>query len=193
MTTILIATNNPGKLAEFNALYHKYCAQPPKLISAQELGIAAPEETGASFAANALLKAKFYSQASGLPALADDSGLCVDALGGAPGIFSARYGGPDTLYANLLALGGGSLAGLDLSASFHAALCLYDPSGTYQQAAGEVQGKLVFPGRGKHGFGYDPIFSPYGSQLTFAEMTSAAKQEISHRNQAFKRLISAEL
>ena len=186
---LAIATHNPGKLVEIAELLRPYAVE---TVGAAALGLAEPEETGATFEANAELKAQAAARASGLPALADDSGLVVAALGGAPGIYSARWAGPKRDFAAAMARVERELAGKpDRRAMFVAVLALAWPDGHVQLFRGEVRGTLVFPPRGTHGFGYDPIFVPDGGKETFGEMAPAAKHAISHRARAFAKLIAA--
>jgi XTP/dITP diphosphohydrolase len=186
---LVIATHNRGKLAEMAALLAPYGID---AVSAGALGLPEPEETGASFEANAELKARAAAAASGLPAFADDSGLVVPALGGAPGIYSARWAGPERDFARAMAEVERRLAGsADRRAAFVAALALAWPDSQVELFRGEVRGTLVFPPRGGRGFGYDPIFVPEGGSETFGEMDPAAKHAISHRAVAFRRLASA--
>jgi XTP/dITP diphosphohydrolase len=186
---LIVATHNPGKLKEIGELLAPFGIA---VVGAQRLGLPEPEETGTSFEANAELKALAAAEASKLPALADDSGLVVLALGGAPGIYSARWAGPDKNFDRAMALVEERLAGApDRRAYFVAALALAWPDGHIETFRGEVHGSLVWPARGTKGFGYDPIFLPKGGDLTFGEMTPAAKHAISHRADAFKKLVAA--
>ncbi len=185
---LAIATHNPGKLVEMRDLLAPYGLA---TASAAELGVPEPEETGATFVANAALKAHVVSSASGLPALADDSGLVVPALGGAPGIYSARWAGPARDFSAAMARVERELLGKDRAASFVAALALAWPDGHVECFEGEVAGHLVFPPRGARGFGYDPIFVPAGFTETFGEMDQAAKHRMSHRAVAFRKLAAA--
>lgn len=163
-------------------------------MSAAALNLAEPDETGATFAANAELKAWAAAEASGLPALADDSGLEVAALGGAPGIYSARWAGPEkdfraamTRVWRDLEEGGRS----DPSARFVCVLSLAFPEGEVVSFEGEARGRVVWPPRGEKGFGYDPMFVPDGYERTFAEMTSEEKLPLTHRAHAFEKLLAA--
>jgi len=186
---LAIATHNPGKLVEIAELLRPYGVE---TIGAAALGLPEPEETGATFEANARLKAVAAASVSGLPALADDSGLAVAALGGAPGLYSARWAGPKKDFAAAIRRVERELAGNpDRRASFVAALALAWPDGHVETFRGEVHGTLVFPPRGTHGFGYDPIFVPEGGRQTFGEMAPAAKHAISHRARAFAKLVAA--
>jgi XTP/dITP diphosphohydrolase len=185
---LVIATHNPGKRAEIAALLAPFKVE---VIGAAELGLPEPEETGATFEANAALKALAAASASALPSLADDSGLVVPALGGAPGIYSARWAGPDRNFARAMALVEERLAGtLDRRAMFVAVLALAWPEGHIESFRGEARGTLVFPPRGNRGFGYDPIFLPDSGTLTFGEMAPEAKHAISHRADAFRKLVA---
>jgi XTP/dITP diphosphohydrolase len=186
---LVIATHNRGKLDEMAALLRPFGVL---AVSAGSLGLAEPQETGDSFEANAELKALAAAKASGLPALADDSGLVVPALDGAPGIYSARWAGPERDFARAMALVEERLRGKsDRRAHFVAVLALAWPDGHVECFRGEVHGDLVFPPRGKRGFGYDPIFVPAGGSETFGEMEPAAKHAISHRGAAFRKLAAA--
>ena len=189
---LVIATHNPGKVPEIVALLGgRFDA-----VSAGELGLPEPEETEATFTGNAVLKARAAAEAAGLPALADDSGLSVRALGGAPGVFSARWAGPerdfgaamDRLERELAATGSA-----DRAAWFTSALAVAWPDGPTVVVEGRVDGTLVFPRRGDRGFGYDPVFQPEGESLTFGEMEWAQKDAINHRSRAFARLKAALL
>ncbi|HEX8568462.1 MAG TPA: non-canonical purine NTP pyrophosphatase [Caulobacteraceae bacterium] len=189
---LVIATHNPGKVPEIAALLDGRFA----VVSAGELGLPEPEETEATFTGNALLKARAAADASGLPALADDSGLSVTALGGAPGVLSARWAGPerdfgaamDRLEQEVAATGSA-----DFSAWFTSALAVAWPGGPGVVVEGRVDGALVFPRRGLRGFGYDPVFQPEGESLTFGEMDPERKDAISHRARAFTALKAALL
>ncbi len=182
---LVIATHNPGKLVEIAALLAHYAI---KTVSAGALGISEPEETGLSFADNAALKARHSARASGLPALADDSGLVVPALGGAPGITSARWAGPQKDFRAAMARVWRELGGRDPAAHFVAVLAFAWPDGQCECFRGEVEGRLVWPPRGTHGFGYDPMFVPAGYDLAFGEMAAVEwKHRISHRARAFEK------
>jgi XTP/dITP diphosphohydrolase len=183
---LVIATHNPGKVEEIAALLAPFGVE---TISAGALGLPEPEETGDSFEANAALKA--HAAASGLPALADDSGLVVPALDGAPGIYSARWAGPAKDFATAMARVARELRDQDRSASFVAVLALAWPDGHAELFRGEVRGRLVWPPRGDRGFGYDPMFVPDGGSLTFGEIDPAEKHRISHRARAFAKLAEA--
>ena len=161
---------------------------------AAELGLAEPEETGETFAENALLKVRAAAEASGLVALADDSGLCVAGLGGAPGIHSARWAGPGRDFAVAMARVERELGpSRDTTAKFVCVLALAAPSGETRIFEGEVRGHLVFPPRGRNGFGYDPIFVADGMSETFGEIAPALKHSISHRARAFEKFAGAAL
>jgi len=184
---LVLASHNPGKAAEFRDLLAPFGIA---VLSAADLGLAEPEETGTSFAENAVIKACAAAGAAGLPALADDSGLEVAALGGAPGIHSARWADGDFAAAMRRierALEGKS----DRRARFVAALVLAWPDGHCEVFEGVVEGTLVFPPRGSRGFGYDPIFVARGGTRTFGEMDPAEKHRISHRARAFAALRAA--
>jgi XTP/dITP diphosphohydrolase len=195
---IVIATHNPGKLAEMRDLLASYGIE---AIPAGELGLPEPEETGTTFAANARIKAASAAQRSGLPAFADDSGLCVEALDGAPGIYSARWAGPDKDFAAAMAEIERQLdekKSPDRRACFVAALCLAWPDGHVEDFEGRVDGALVWPPRGDKGFGYDPMFLPEGFDRTFGEMSAEEKhglpprgKGLSHRARAFVKLARA--
>ena len=181
----VIATNNPHKVFEF-----KRILEPMGItcVSQKELGIVCDaEETGKTFGENAYIKAKAVYDLCGLPSVADDSGICVDALGGEPGIYSARYGGeglsdPDRMFLLLKNMENQE----DRSAHFTSAICCVMDDGAVIEAEGYIYGKLTKEPRGEHGFGYDPIFLPDGYQLTTAEMESDAKNAISHRGNALR-------
>lgn len=188
---LVIASHNPGKVREIGDLIRPFGIA---VLSAGEAGVPEPEETGRSFAQNAALKARASATAARLPALADDSGLSVTALGGKPGIYSARWAGPDKDFAAAMKLVMDELARSgaedDRTAAFICALCLAWPDGTVQHYEGRVTGTLVWPPRGDRGFGYDPIFVPDGHEVTFGEMDPEEKHGISHRAQAFRRLVA---
>ena len=190
-STLLVASHNQGKVREIADLLSPFGIL---VRGAAELGLKEPEETGRTFAENALLKARAATEASGLVALADDSGLCVAALDGAPGITSARWAGPDKNFALAMARVERELkAARDTSAKFVCALTLAAPSGDAEIFQGEVHGHLVFPPRGKNGFGYDPIFLADGMNQTFGEIDPAQKHAISHRARAFEKFARAVL
>jgi len=190
-TRLVIASHNAGKVREIGTLLQDFGVH---VVSAGELGLPEPEETGATFAANALLKAHAAAQGSGLPALADDSGLAVRALNGEPGIHSARWA--ETPHSRDFALAmqrvERELQGqADRSAHFTCVLALAWPDGHAESFEGRVDGTLVWPPRGDHGFGYDPVFRPDGYDITFGEMDPAQKHAISHRADAFAQLVAA--
>ncbi len=190
-TTLVLASHNPGKLVEIKDLLAPFGL---RVIGAGELGLSEPDETGSSFAANAALKARTAADASGHPALADDSGLSVGALGGAPGIYSARWAGANKDFSIAMERVRRELeaAGTkDRSAKFVCALALAMPNGPVEIFEGEVYGHLEFPPRGKNGFGYDPIFVADGMAQTFGEMEPAAKHAMSHRARAFEKFRKA--
>jgi XTP/dITP diphosphohydrolase len=191
---LLLASHNPGKLAELQALLAPYRVA---ITSSRDLGLPEPAETGRTFADNARLKAHAAAQASGLPALADDSGLEVRGLGGAPGVRSARWAGPERDFGKAMArvrdelsARFGSFEQADRRAAFVAVLCLAWPDGHEEIAEGRVEGELVDPPRGAGGFGYDPMFVSEGQGRTFGEMPAADKQERSHRARALRRLLA---
>jgi XTP/dITP diphosphohydrolase len=183
---LVIASHNQGKVEEISALLMPFAIA---ALSAASLGIPEPEETGDSFEANAALKARAAAEASGLAALADDSGLVVPALGGAPGIYSARWAGPTKDFRVAMERVHHELGEQDRSAFFVAVLALAWPDGDLDLFRGEVAGALVWPPRGQRGFGYDPIFVPAGGEATFGEIEPAAKHLISHRTRAFAKLV----
>lgn len=187
--TLVIATHNRGKLAEMETLLRPYDVA---AISAGSLGLPEPEETGASFEANAELKARAAAEASRHPALADDSGLVVPALSGAPGIYSARWAGETKDFGAAMARVERELQGKsDRRAYFVAVLVLAWPDGHIEIARGEVHGSVVFPPRGTRGFGYDPIFLPEGQTETFGELDPLIRERVSHRSMAFRQIAAA--
>jgi XTP/dITP diphosphohydrolase len=194
---LVIASHNEGKIREIRDLLGPHGIAP---VSAAELDLPEPDEIGVSFIENADLKARQAADLSGLPALADDSGLCVEALGDRPGIFSARWaqaegGGRDFLRGmrrvedELQALG----PEVSRDAHFVCALAVVWPDGVSEWFEGRVDGTLVWPPRGERGFGYDPMFLPLGGEQTFGEMDPAEKHRISHRADAFRKLVDALL
>jgi XTP/dITP diphosphohydrolase len=188
-STLVVASHNKGKVREIRALLGPHGIDP---IGAGDLGLPEPEETGATFAANAELKARAAALASGHFALADDSGLSVKALNGAPGIYSARWAGPTKDFSIAMARIETELcerAATDFSAHFTCALSLCSPHEEVQTFIGEVHGSLTFPPRGDHGFGYDPIFIAAGTAETFAQMEPHKKHAMSHRARAFEKLL----
>jgi XTP/dITP diphosphohydrolase len=188
-TQLVVASHNAGKVREIKALLGPHGIE---AISAGSLGLAEPDETGTTFAANAQIKALASAKASRHAALADDSGLCVEALDGAPGIYSARWAGPSRDFRIAMTRIQDELRhkGLTTSAArFVCALCVALPGGEFQTFEGEVHGNLTFPPRGERGFGYDPIFVADGLEQTFAEIDPARKHAISHRAKAFEKLL----
>lgn len=187
--TLVIASHNPGKVREIEGLLRPLGIA---VVGAAALGLSEPEETGHTFAENAALKARAAAAAAGVPALADDSGLAVAALEGAPGIHSARWAGPTKDFAIAMRKVEDALKGkVDRRAKFVAALALAWPDGRCRVFEGEVEGTLVWPPRGERGFGYDPIFVPDGHAITFGEMEPAQKHRMSHRARAFAKLLAA--
>jgi XTP/dITP diphosphohydrolase len=198
---LVIATHNPGKLAEMRDLLAPFGVD---AVSAGELGLAEPAETGATFADNARIKAMAAARASGHPAFADDSGLAVDALDGEPGIYSARWAGPDKNFRHAMEVVDaklrerGAITSAQRRAHFVSALCVAWPDGHLEQFDAKVDGALVWPPRGERGFGYDPMFLPDGFERTFGEMASEEKhglppkgRGLSHRARAFLKLAEA--
>jgi XTP/dITP diphosphohydrolase len=198
---LVVATHNGGKLAEMRELLAPHRIE---AISAGEMGLPEPEETGATFRDNARIKARAAALASGLPAFADDSGLVVEALGGAPGIHSARWAGPDRNFGRAMRdvedklLAQGATTPERRKAHFVSALCVAWPDDHLEEFEGRVEGTLVWPPRGDKGFGYDPVFLPDGYARTFGEMTSEEKHGLpprglglSHRARAFVKLAEA--
>ena len=191
---LVIASHNPGKVREIRALLGPFGIEP---VSAADLDLPEPEETGTTFVANAELKALQAADLSGLPALADDSGLCVEALGDEPGIFSARWAGEGKDFGVAMQRVEDRLAALppetSRDAHFVCALALAWPDGHIEWFEGRVDGTLVWPPRGDKGFGYDPIFVPLDGEQSFGEMDPYAKHAISHRAVAFRHLVEAVL
>lgn len=199
---LVVASHNKGKIREINALVEPFGFE---VVSAADLGLPEPEETGTTFEANAELKAVAAATASGFPSLADDSGLAVNALNGDPGIYSARWAGPDKDFAMAmrnveeLLQKAGATADDQRGAKFVAVLCLAWPDGHREFFRGEVEGTMVWPPCGEKGFGYDPVFRPEGFDKTFGEMTADEKHgwtlgednPLSHRARAFKLFASA--
>lgn len=184
---LVIASHNPGKIREIDALLGPLGVT---VVSAADLGLPEPEETGTTFSANAEIKARAAADGSGLPALADDSGLAVAALDGAPGILSARWAGPDKDFAVAMRRVEDALSGEpDRRAHFVCALALCWPDGHCEIFEGVVHGRLVWPPRGSRGFGYDPMFVPEDYDITFGEMDPGHKHRISHRADAFAKLV----
>ena len=189
---LVVATHNAGKLAEISALLAPFAVT---VTSAAELGLAEPVETEQTFVGNARIKAHFAACASGLPALADDSGIEIDALGGAPGVFTADWAETPTgrdfvmAMANTWARLEAVQAPHPRSARFCCTLVLAWPDGHDEVFAGAMPGQIVWPMRGAQGHGYDPIFQPEGFTKTFGEMDQATKNRISHRADAFRKLV----
>jgi XTP/dITP diphosphohydrolase len=188
---LVLASHNKGKVGEIAELLSPYGVA---VVGAGELGLPEPEENGTSFIENAVIKAKAAAEAAHLPALADDSGLCVAALNGAPGIYSARWAGPKKDFPSAMRRIEKDLAAsADKSAKFVCALALALPGGEVETFVGEVHGRLEFPPRGNNGFGYDPIFVADGLDRTFGEIDPERKHAISHRSNAFAKFSQAVL
>ena len=192
---LVLATHNQGKVRELDALLKPLRIE---VIASAALGLPEPVEDGESFAANARIKAHAAANASGLPALADDSGLAVHGLEGRPGVHSARWAGPGNDFRPAMARVRdelvrrfGSFEAADRAAAFIAVLCLAWPDGHEELAEGRVEGQVVDPPRGEGGFGYDPLFQPDGHSRTFGEMPPAEKHALSHRGRAVRRLLAA--
>ncbi|MEZ5773170.1 MAG: RdgB/HAM1 family non-canonical purine NTP pyrophosphatase [Hyphomicrobiaceae bacterium] len=191
---LVVASHNQGKVREIAELLAPLGLD---VVSAGALGLAEPDETEPTFAGNARLKAEAATMASGFAALADDSGLEVAALGGAPGIYSARWAGPGKDFASAMARveeelqAKGATAPADRRANFTCALALARPAGASEVFEGRVFGHLVWPPRGSNGFGYDPVFVPDGHDITFGEMAPERKHAMSHRAAAFRLLLEA--
>ncbi len=197
---IVVATHNVGKLKEMRLLLEPYGKD---CISAGEFGLPEPEETGTTFEENALIKARAAAKAANLPALADDSGLCVNALGGRPGVYTADWAERQKFEGDkgrdwYMAMGKveGMLAALgpdvDRSCWFNSTLALAWPNGDYAIYNGRVDGRLTWPPRGTKGFGYDPVFVPNGNSMTFGEIEWEEKQLVDHRADAFRKLVEAQ-
>lgn len=198
---LVIASHNAGKVREIRDLLAPFGIDP---VSAADLGLPEPEETGTTFAENALLKAQASAEGSGIVALADDSGLIVDALGGRPGVWTADWaeqaaheGGPGRDWYMAMGKVEGKLVALGpdtpRTARFVCTLALAWPDGQHQIYEGKVEGSLTWPPRGTLGFGYDPVFVPTGDTRTFAELDPEEKHAISHRADAFKKLVAGAL
>ena len=189
---LVIASHNEGKVREIRALLSSFGIEP---VSAAQLDLPEPEETGTTFVANAELKARAAADLAGLPALADDSGLCVEALGGDPGIFSARWGGEAKDFGAAMARVEAELGkvGPDASRAAHfiCVLALAWPDGHVEWFEGRADGSLVWPPRGSNGFGYDPMFLPDGGAETYGEMAPEEKHASNHRADAFAQLVAA--
>ncbi|HVY19145.1 MAG TPA: RdgB/HAM1 family non-canonical purine NTP pyrophosphatase [Bauldia sp.] len=194
--TIVFATHNAAKIRELDEMLAPFRMT---VAAASALGLPEPEETGLTFEENAIIKAVAAATASGKPSLADDSGIAVDALGGEPGIYSARWAGPNKDFAGAMQTIENELekAGANTpdkrAARFIAVLCLAFPDGSTQTFRGEVEGTLVWPPRGPNGFGYDPMFVPTGHDRTFGEMADHEKAQLSHRARAFQAFAHAVL
>jgi len=200
---LVLATHNGGKLAEFQGLLAPFGLE---LVSAAQLGLPEPEETGTTFVENARIKAHAAAKGANLIALSDDSGLCVEALGGDPGVYTADWAGPKRDFAlgmqrvedGLMAIG--ATAPGQRRGSFNATLCLAHPDGRDMIFEGKIEGELIWPPRGQKGFGFDPMFMPEGFDITFGEMTSEEKHGwapgqpgLSHRARAFAKFVEAVL
>jgi non-canonical purine NTP pyrophosphatase (RdgB/HAM1 family) len=186
---LVLASHNKGKLREIEALLRPLGIA---VVSAGALGLPEPEEDAPDFAGNARIKAVAAATASGLPALSDDSGFCVAALGGAPGVLSARWAGPAKDFAVAMASVHERIGdNPDRRAWFIAALCLAWPDGHTETFLGRIDGAVVWPPRGDRGFGYDPMFVPAGAQQTFGEMDADAKHAVSHRARAFAQVLTS--
>ncbi len=189
---LVVASHNAGKVREFADLLRPFGLD---VVSAAELGLPEPDETGTTFVENSLIKSRSSAQASGLVALADDSGLAVEALDGEPGIFSARWAGRDKDFnlamekVEAALQAHGATEAKDRRAAFICVLSLAWPDGQTQVFEGKVEGTLVWPPRGAHGFGYDPVFQADGHNITFGEMDPQEKHAISHRADAFNKML----
>jgi XTP/dITP diphosphohydrolase len=188
-TRLVLASHNPGKLAELADLLRPHAVE---VISAVSLGLPEPPEDAPDFVGNARIKALAAARASGLPALADDSGFCVAALAGAPRVHSARWGGPGKDFsAAMVRVHRQMGAAADRRAWFIAALCIAWPDGDTQTFVGRIDGTTTWPPRGDKGFGYDPMFMPVGASRTFGEMTAPDKHGVSHRARAFVQFLAS--
>jgi len=188
---LVLASHNRGKLAELTDLLSPYGVV---AVSAGELGLPEPPEDAPDFVGNARIKAIAAAQSSGLPALADDSGFCAAALGGAPGVHSARWGRAEGSFAAAMARVQHEVGdAVDRRAWFIAALCLAWPDGATATFVGRVDGTAIWPPRGGKGFGYDPMFVPAGAARTFGELDAAEKHTVSHRARAFAQLLAARI
>ncbi len=188
-TRLVVATHNKGKLAEMADLLRPFGLD---CVSAASLGVVEPDETGTTFEANAELKARHTAKATSLPSLADDSGMCTDALDGDPGVYTANWAGPKRDFARAMRMVEAALDGsTNRRARFVSVLTIAWPDGHVQTFRGEVEGTLVWPPRGSRGFGYDPMFMPEGHTITFGEMDPALKHTISHRAVAFAKFKAA--
>lgn len=194
MIRIVLATRNAHKVIEVQRIFEQVGTAVEILGTEIFSGLPDIKETGSTFAANALIKARAVCEHTGLPAMADDSGLCVDALNGMPGIFSARWAGrhgDDEANLTLLLHQLTDVADNRRSAAFHCAAALVTPEGDERICEGTLEGRLIREARGANGFGYDPIFLPTGYDITTAQMTPKEKDDISHRGQAFRALAKA--
>jgi XTP/dITP diphosphohydrolase len=185
---LVIASHNAGKIVEIGVLLAPYRIE---ALGAAALGLPEPEETELTFEGNAALKAQAAAKTTGLPALADDSGLVVPALGGTPGIYSARWAGPSRDFGAAMARVNRELSDKDRAASFVSVLALTWPDGEEALFRGEIHGRLTWPPRGENGFGYDPMFIPEGYDRTFGELSHEVKYAIDHRARAFAKLVEA--
>lgn len=184
---LVIATHNQGKVKEISNLLSPYISS---FVASGDLGLSEPVEDGKTFEENAIIKAKSAALESGKVALADDSGLSVTALNGAPGIYSARWAGEEKDFVKAMQRVESELGNAaDRSAAFHCVLALAFPDGDIKTFEGKVAGEIIYPARGEKGFGFDPVFQPNGYDLTFAEMPLVEKQKISHRARAFQKMI----
>lgn len=189
MEKLLIATHNPGKIKEFREML---APKGIEVVSAADYDLPEPVEDGDTFSANALIKAHAASKATGIPALADDSGLCVTALNDQPGVLSARWAGPNKDFNMAMErIHDGIKSQSDWSAYFIAVLVMSVPDQGIRMFEGQCDGEIVWPPRGEGGFGYDPIFQPYGYTETFAEMGKEEKNKISHRAKALNEFLEA--
>lgn len=189
ISKLVLATHNKGKVAEMSDMLFDFGIE---VVSAADFGLSAPDETEDSFEGNALIKSRYVAKETGLPALADDSGLCVAAIDGAPGVYSADWAGPEKNFAKAMQavhdkMGDAS----DTSAYFVSVFAFVKPDGSEQIFEGRCEGNIVWPARGEGGFGYDPIFVPQGDSRTFGEMTLAEKKQFSHRGKAFSKFKAA--
>jgi non-canonical purine NTP pyrophosphatase (RdgB/HAM1 family) len=186
---LVLASHNKGKLREIEALLRPLGIE---VVSAGDLGLPEPEEDAPDFAGNARIKAVAAATASGLPALSDDSGFCVAALDGAPGVHSARWAGPAKDFGHAMATVQDRIgANPDRRAWFIAALCLAWPDGHTETFLGRIDGTVVWPPRGDQGFGYDPMFLPTGGERTFGEIDPGEKHAVSHRARAFAQVLTS--
>ena len=190
MMRFVLASHNRGKLKEMQEILGELGVE---VVLQSDVGLdLEPEENGTTFAENAAIKARAVMEASGLPAIADDSGLCVDALNGAPGVYSARYGGLDDDVARYQLLLNNLRGATDRAAHFHTAIVCAFPNGDLLQAEGDCHGTIAFAPRGEGGFGYDPVFYVPALRRTFSQLTAGEKNAISHRGKAL-RAFAAEL